>query len=92
MLSLIIVFMIIQKGGFMIPFRNIGDLNLTDEQLKTYKALEQKEQALRKALISCKVNSSCIEKVINTTDLNKMPDDSALLSEMIKETWKDFIY
>jgi hypothetical protein len=53
--------------------------------------LEQKENILKSALVKCGVHSKAIDKIINATDLNKLPDNIDTLQEQIKETWNDFI-
>ena len=76
----------------MIPRKNVNDLQLTPEQLKTYKILERKEQTLKEALIRCGVRGNAVQKIIDSTDLNRLPENETILDDQIKRAWSDFIY
>lgn len=69
----------------------IDKLNLSQEQREIYKEIEKKEVNLRRALGRCGVHHTAIDKIINKTDFDKIPDDDAMLDSIIQETWADFI-
>ena len=76
----------------MINEKSLGTLKLTEEQLKKYKELVQKESVLRGVLNECGVHHTAVEKIIAKSDLNIVdPDNLEALKENIKNTWSDFI-
>lgn len=76
----------------MISERNLKDLRLTEEQLKTYRELEAKEKALRSTLKKCGVFPGVVEKIISNSDLNRVDlENLEALEETVKTEWSEFM-
>ena len=77
----------------MLSKKNLEELGLSEEQKAKYEEFERKETTLRGALKRCKVSNNAIDKIIATSDLNKVDSEHIeALEEEMKNMWMEFIF
>lgn len=76
----------------IISKRNIADLKLTAEQMQELERQNERALFLKSCLHKANISKNAIDKIIDTTDLNKLNMDAPeLVQEQIKNTFSDFI-